>query len=91
MFNGRLFFVFLFSISSVFADSSGLIVNIPNKLSVVPLHDGAYALIKRVDLIRSAKHSIELEYFIFNDDLSGKIIIDELIKAARKGVQLGFY
>ena len=81
-------FCFLLSVTSAFADTSGLIVNIPNKLSVVPLHDGPYALIKRIDLIRNAKHSIELEYFIFNDDLSGKIVIEELIKAARKGVRV---
>lgn len=88
MLSRHIIIVFLLSITSAFADTSGLIVNIPNKLSVVPLHDGPYALIKRIDLIRNAKHSIELEYFIFNDDLSGKIIIEELIKAARKGVRV---
>tara|TARA_B100000925_G_scaffold184331_1_gene139224 strand:+ start:1210 stop:2685 length:1476 start_codon:yes stop_codon:yes gene_type:complete len=83
-----LFFLLLLSTFSSFANSSGLILNFPNKLSVLPLHDGPYALIKRIDLIRNAKQSIELEYFIFNDDLSGKIIIEELIKAAKRGVRV---
>jgi cardiolipin synthase C len=86
----RFFLLLLFILSSFssFGNTRGLIVNLNQKLKVLPLHDGPYAFIKRIDLIRSAKFSIELEYFIFNDDLSGKIIIDELIKAARKGVRV---
>ena len=80
----------LLSLKNSFGSSvnSGYVAKSNNPHSVIPLHDGRFALIKRIDLIRNAKKSIELEYFIFNDDLAGKIIVDELIKAAKKGVKV---
>lgn len=52
------------------------------------LNSGVASLEKRLDMIRRAKHSIELEYFIYDPDLSGQIIITELIKKAREGVKV---
>jgi len=47
---------------------------------------GEDALLLRVHLIRSARHSIELQTFIIGEDDAGKLILDELVKAARRGV-----
>jgi cardiolipin synthase C len=52
------------------------------------LNSGVASLEKRIDMIRRARQSIELEYFIFDPDLSGQILITELIKKAREGVRV---
>lgn len=57
-----------------------------NKLMVI--EDGIAALQLRVDMIRRAKKSIEVEYFIFNTDTAGKIIATELVAAAKRGVKV---
>lgn len=52
------------------------------------LNSGIASLEKRLEMIRKAKHSIELEYFIYDPDNSGKIIITELIKKSLEGVRV---
>jgi phosphatidylserine/phosphatidylglycerophosphate/cardiolipin synthase-like enzyme len=52
------------------------------------LEQGADALTLRVHLIRSARSSIEIQTFIFAEDDAGYLILDELIKAARRGVKV---
>ncbi|HET7777655.1 MAG TPA: phospholipase D family protein [Rudaea sp.] len=52
------------------------------------LEQGADALALRVHLIRSARSSIEIQTFIFAEDDAGYLIIDELVKAARRGVKV---
>ncbi|HEX3123665.1 MAG TPA: phosphatidylserine/phosphatidylglycerophosphate/cardiolipin synthase family protein, partial [Rhodanobacteraceae bacterium] len=52
------------------------------------LEQGADALALRVHLIRSARRSIEIQTFIFAEDDAGYLIIDELVKAARRGVRV---
>jgi cardiolipin synthase C len=52
------------------------------------INSGMAALYARVDLIRRAKKTLELEYFIFNPDHSGRIILKELVKAANRGVKV---
>jgi putative cardiolipin synthase len=52
------------------------------------LEQGADALALRVHLIRSARRSIEIQTFIFAEDDAGYLIIDELVKAARRGVKV---
>jgi putative cardiolipin synthase len=57
-----------------------------NEMQVI--NTGIAALYARVDMIRRATSSLELEYFIFNPDSSGRIIIKELVKAAQRGVRV---
>ena len=52
------------------------------------LEQGSDALALRVHLIRSARRSIEIQTFIFAEDDAGYLIIDELVKAARRGVEV---
>ena len=52
------------------------------------LNVGSSSFYERIELIRKAKKSIVLEYFIFNHDLSGKIMTDELLKKVKEGVEV---
>lgn len=49
---------------------------------------GLASLKERLALIESAKSTIELEYFIFNKDESGKFILDSLIKKSKEGIKV---
>ncbi|MBS0515621.1 MAG: phospholipase D family protein [Proteobacteria bacterium] len=49
---------------------------------------GEDALLLRVHLIRSARRSIEIQTFIFSEDDAGTLMLDELVAAARRGVQV---
>lgn len=52
------------------------------------LHSGVSALAKRIEMVRGAKDSIELETFIYTPDHSGKALMIELIKKAKSGVKV---
>ena len=52
------------------------------------INNGIAALYARIDLIRRAEKTIDLEYFIFNHDSAGRIILKELAEAAKKGVRV---
>lgn len=58
----------------------------PNEMRI--LHSGLASLQVRLNMIKRAKKSIELEYFIFQNDMSGRIIVTELIKKAKEGVKI---
>jgi len=49
---------------------------------------GQDALISRLDLIRGATTSIDLQTYIFDEDDSGHLVLDELLAAARRGVRV---
>ncbi|HVR81546.1 MAG TPA: phospholipase D family protein [Luteimonas sp.] len=49
---------------------------------------GQDALRVRLNLIRSATTSIELQTYIFDEDDAGHLVLDELMTAARRGVKV---
>ena len=55
---------------------------------LVLISSGLASLWKRVQLIQQAEKSIELEYFIYDLDLSSRLITQELIKKAAQGVKV---
>lgn len=55
---------------------------------VVPLEIGADALAARVHLLRSARERIEIQNYVFFADDSGRLLLDEMIAAARRGVRV---
>jgi phosphatidylserine/phosphatidylglycerophosphate/cardiolipin synthase-like enzyme len=55
---------------------------------VTLLDHGADSLALRLHLVRSARRSIEVQTFIFAPDDSGYLFLDELIRAARRGVRV---
>ncbi|MHC9083693.1 phospholipase D family protein [Luteimonas sp. RIT-PG2_3] len=49
---------------------------------------GQDALLARLDLIRGAQRSIDLQTYIFDEDDAGHLVLDELLTAARRGVHV---
>ena len=60
----------------------------PVKARAQSLEYGEEALLLRIHLIRSARHSIDLQTYIWAQDDSGWLVLDELIAAARRGVRV---
>jgi len=52
------------------------------------LDRGTDALLARINLIRSATTTIDLQTYIFVEDDSGRLVLDELLVAARRGVRV---
>ena len=52
------------------------------------LDQGSNALLARINLIRSATTAIDLQTYIFDEDDAGRLILDELLAAARRGVRV---
>ena len=55
---------------------------------VVILDSGEDAMLSRLDLIRSATSSIDLQTYIFDQDDAGQLFLEELLAAARRGVRV---
>lgn len=55
---------------------------------VAMVSNGYDALLLRVHLIRQAKRSIDLQTFIWSNDECGRLMVCELIEAARRGVKV---
>jgi len=52
------------------------------------LERGEDALLLRIHLIRAARRSIDIQTFIWAEDDAGWLVLDELLKAARRGVKV---
>ncbi|MEE7548068.1 phospholipase D family protein, partial [Xanthomonas sp. Kuri4-1] len=52
------------------------------------LDQGEQALVARLNLIRSATRSIDLQTYIFDKDDSARLVMDALLDAARRGVKV---
>lgn len=52
------------------------------------INSGMASLYARIDMIRRAEKTIDLESYIFNTDKSGKIILKELAAASKRGVKV---
>jgi putative cardiolipin synthase len=52
------------------------------------LDRGEDALLLRIHLLRAARSSIDVQTFIFAEDDAGHLMLDELVKAARRGVKV---
>ena len=55
---------------------------------LLPASNEAFAA--RAELIRAAKHSLDLQYYIVHDGLSTRALIKELLQAADRGVRVRF-
>lgn len=52
------------------------------------LDEGQDALLARIHLLRAARERIDLQTFIFDEDDAGRVILRELLGAARRGVKV---
>ena len=55
---------------------------------VTLLGDSEPALAARINLIRAARRSIDVQTYIWSQDDVGQLVLDELVRAARRGVQV---
>ena len=59
----------------------------PRHYAVI-LDEGEESLVARLNLLRSATRSIDLQTYIFDKDDSARLVIDELLAASRRGVKV---
>lgn len=52
------------------------------------LSDSTEAFMARAELIRNAQSSLDLQYYIVHDGISTRMLVDELLKAADRGVRV---
>lgn len=55
---------------------------------LMAIDSGAASLALRINLIKSAQKTIDVEYFCYNTDFASKIFTQELIKARDRGVRV---
>ena len=55
---------------------------------VTLLNDSEAAMVARLNLIRAARRSIDVQTYIWDQDDAGQLVLDELLKAARRGVKV---
>ncbi|MCD2517280.1 phospholipase D family protein [Massilia sp. G4R7] len=60
----------------------------PGRSGVHPLVDGRDAFAARVLLAHSAERSLDVQYYIWRDDLTGTLMLDVLRSAAERGVRV---
>ena len=60
----------------------------PGKSGFVLLSSGLDAFVARAVLAHVAEKSIDAQYYLFHDDLTGKLLMDQLLKAANRGVRV---
>ncbi|KAA1002428.1 phospholipase D family protein [Paraburkholderia panacisoli] len=55
---------------------------------IYPLSDAHVAFAARMDLIRSAQRTLDIQYYIWRNDLTGTLLLEELHAAADRGVRV---
>ncbi|MCC2958408.1 phospholipase D family protein [Massilia sp. IC2-477] len=60
----------------------------PGRSGVYPLVDGRDAFAARVLLTHSAQRSLDVQYYIWRNDLTGTLMLDALRSAAARGVRV---
>ncbi|CAD7031704.1 phospholipase D family protein [Pseudorhizobium endolithicum] len=59
-----------------------------DRSGVLPLLDGPDAFVARIALIRAAQVAVDVQYYIWQRDATGLILLDELREAAERGVRI---
>ena len=59
----------------------------PRHYAVI-LDQGTDALLARIDLLRSATTTIDVQTYIFYEDDAGRLVLEEMLAAARRGVRV---
>lgn len=60
----------------------------PGESGFYVLNDGLTAFAARFYLIANAEKTLDLQYYIWHDDLTGKVLYDRLLEAADRGVRV---
>jgi putative cardiolipin synthase len=68
--------------------SVSLAIHGDDKTGLIPLRNGSDAIDARLYLASKAQRSIDVQYYIWNDDTSGHLLLKALYDAARRGVRV---
>jgi putative cardiolipin synthase len=60
----------------------------PGQSGFRPLRSGVDALLARIVLADAAQRSLDVQYYIWHDDLTGRIFANALLRAADRGVRV---
>ena len=60
----------------------------PGESGFLPLRNGVDALVMRMALAEAAERSLDVQYFIWHDDLSGRFFANALLRDADRGVRV---
>lgn len=60
----------------------------PNLSGIYPLQNGKDAFIARLGLTQTAQKTLDVQYYIWHDDITGKLLLQHLYKAADRGVKV---
>ena len=60
----------------------------PGKSGFFPLANGLDAFVARAVLAQAADRSIDVQYYLYHDDMIGALLTDQLIQAADRGVRV---
>jgi len=60
----------------------------PGQSGILPLDDALESFAARVLLVRAAERTLDVQYYIWRDDITGHALLDELRQAADRGVRV---
>ena len=60
----------------------------PGESGFLPLPNGVDALVARIHLADMAERSLDVQYYIWHDDLTGRLFANALLRAADRGVRV---
>jgi putative cardiolipin synthase len=60
----------------------------PGRSGIYPLSNAREAFAARILLARAAERSLDLQYFIWQDDTTGQLLFDAVWQAAERGVRV---
>ncbi|WP_341864186.1 phospholipase D family protein [Gymnodinialimonas sp. 57CJ19] len=61
---------------------------IPGSSGIAPLEDGMEAFVTRMVLAGAATTAIDVQYYIWRDDMTGHLLLKALLRAADRGVRV---
>lgn len=60
----------------------------PGQTGILPLADAQQAFAARMLLARAAERTLDVQYYIWHDDITGTLLLDALRQAAQRGVRV---
>ena len=68
--------------------SSHLLAEHPEVSGVLLLNRGTDAFLARLALAEAAEKSLDIQYYIWHDDTTGKVLLERVLRAADRGVRV---
>lgn len=74
--------------ASLTSGISSLVKNHPEHSGIYPLEEGLDAFAARYQLMADARRTLDIQYYIWQDDMSGRLLFSAVLEAAERGVQV---